>query len=135
MGIRSLELVESSTLGTLTLEGSTPLTFAEDGVVIANGVHMICTDDDATTRRQLAFKARPSAYDMRTGSFTKMKNTLSVSTPVHSSDGKMSFTTVRVEFEATPESPTETNVAMLNLAAQAIVAQQAKNFWLLGAKN
>lgn len=135
MGIRSLTLQNSSTKAGLTMTGNTPVTYAEDGMVIANGVHVICTSDALADRRQVTFKSRPATFDAKTSTYAKSKNSISVARPVTLLDGKVSFLTVRVELEAHPEVPEEDVNVLVNHAAELLLGTDYRPFWLYGAKS
>lgn len=135
MGIRSLTLQQSNTKATLTFTGNTAATYAEDSMVIANGVHVICTSDDLVDRKQITFKSRPATFDAKTSSYAKSKNAISIARPVTLADGKVSFLTLRMELEAHPEVPEDLINMVVNHAAELALDPGYRPFWLYGAKS
>lgn len=135
MGIRSLTLNTTGDLGTVSLGTGAASDFTEDSVTVANGVHLICTQDDPLDRRQITFKSRPAALDPKNNVFTKSKNAVSIAKPVALADGKRSFATIRIELEAHPEAGAETINVLRNHALEVLTASGCEQFWLYGARS
>lgn len=136
MGIRSLQLGKAAIAATLTPDASSSVIhFAEDGVVIPNGLHLVCTDDAYDVRKQVTFKVRPSTYDARSGSFSKAKQSVSIAIPTVLSDGKISFTTLRIEIEAHPSVEPAVFTELFNYGSELLLDPNYRDFWALGAKN
>jgi len=136
MGIRSLTLQKAVANPTLTFTENEDAVFAEDGMAVANGVHLICTSHGSPIdRKQITFKARPSMYDAKTGSFSKGKSGISVVRPHVLADGKVSFLTVRVELEVHPEAEQADINEVVNHAVELMLDDEYRNFWRYGAKS
>lgn len=136
MGIKSLSLIEDQAKATLTFTASEAAVYAEDGMAIANGVHVICTSDEsALNRKQITFKVRPAAYDTKTNSYSKSKNGISVSKPITLANGSVSFLTARVELEAHPEATAGDVNVIVNHAAEILLDPEYSAFWQFGAKS
>lgn len=136
MGIRSLQLGKAAIAATLSPDASsTVIHFAEDGVVIPNGLHLVCTDDTYDVRKQVTFKVRPSTYDAKSGSFSKAKQSVSIAIPTVLLDGKTTFTTLRIEIEAHPSIGASVFNELCNYGSELMLDPNYKDFWVLGAKN
>jgi len=131
MGLKTMSLLASATVAA---SGGSALAFAEDGVSIPNGLHLIVpSDTDFTTRRQVTVKYRPSTYDTKTGKFTKDKKTLSLVKPYVNTDGSIVFSVIRVERELYPLESAANATEMLKLAAQMCVDTDLDSFWATGS--
>jgi len=131
MGLKTMSLLASATV---TPSGGTALAFAEDGVSIPNGVHLIVpADADYQTRRQLTAKYRPPSLDVKTGSYSKDKKSISLALPQVLPDGRVVFNTIRIEREVHPSLSAANALELCNLGAQLLVDSDVTAFWATGS--
>lgn len=130
MGLKTMSLLTGATVSSA---GGTALAFAEDGVSIQNGVHLIVpSDTDYQTRRQVTAKYRPPTLDVKTGAYGKDKKTISLVKPVLV-DGKVYFCTLRLEREVHPSLSAADATDLLILGAQLLTDADVAGFWATGA--
>ena len=131
MGLKNMSLLASATV---SASGGTALVFAEDGVTIQNGVHLVVpADADYQTRRQVTAKYRQPTLDPKTGSYSKDKKSISLSKPTVLSDGRVVFNTIRIEREVHPSLSAADCVELNKLGAQMLSDSDLDNFWASGA--
>lgn len=131
MGLKNMSLLASATV---SASGGTALVFAEDGVTIQNGVHLVVpADADYQTRRQVTAKYRQPTLDPKTGSYSKDKKSISLSKPTVLSDGRVVFNTIRIEREVHPSLSAAECVELNKLGAQMLSDSDLDNFWASGA--
>jgi hypothetical protein len=132
MGLKNMSVSDNS-LG-ITADGGNALVFADDGITITNGVHLIVPADvDFQTRRQVTAKYKPPTLDLKTGAYGKDKKSMSYAIPIILSDGRVIFNTIRLEREVHPSATAEANVNMNRVAAQLLTDAEALNFWANGS--
>lgn len=131
MALKNMSLSSGATVST---SGGTALAFADDGVSIQNGVHLIVpADTDYQTRRSVTAKYKPPTIDPKTGVYSKDKKSISLTLPLVLADGRVVFNVIRVEREVHP-SLSAANADELNkLAAQLLTDSDASNFWAAGS--
>jgi hypothetical protein len=131
MGLKTMSLLAAATV---TASGGSALVFADDGVTIQNGLHLIVpADADYQTRRQVTVKYRQPTLDPKTGSYSKDKKSISLALPIVLTDGRVVFNTVRIEREVHP-SLTAANADELNkLGAQLLTDTDVSAFWASGS--
>lgn len=131
MGLKNMSLL---TGGTVATTGGTALAFADDGVSVANGLHLIVpADADYQTRRQLTAKYRPPTLDPKTGSYGKDKKSLTLAQPVVLSDGRVVFNTIRIEREVHPSVSAAAALDLCVLGAQLLTDSDVTAFWATGS--
>jgi hypothetical protein len=131
MGLKEMSLLTGATVAA---SGGSALTFAEDGVRVANGIHLIVpSDENYVTRRSATVKYRPPTFDQVTGSYSKDKKSISLTRPVQLENGRMVFCVIRVEREVHPELAASEVLELNKLAAQMLVDADAAAFWATGA--
>jgi len=131
MGLKNMTL---SAGVTLTPSGGTNQVFADDGITIQNGVHLIVpADTDYETRRQATAKYRPPAYNANDGSYGKDKKSISYAVPIVLASGKVVFNTIRVEREVHPELSASDAAEMLKIGAQLLDHSDTSAFWSTGS--
>ena len=97
MGLKNMSLLASATV---SATGGTALAFSDDGVSIANGLHLIVpADADYQTRRNVTVKYRPPTIDAKTGVYSKDKKSICLAKPVVLTSGAVVFNTIRIERE------------------------------------
>lgn len=133
MGLKNMSLLEH-TGTTISATGGPALVFAEDGVTITNGVHLIVPADMSyTTRRQCTAKVKQPNYDPKTGQYSKDKKSLSFAQPVVLSDGRIVYNTIRVEREVHPGLDAVEAAGLNIIGAQLLCDADTANFWATGA--
>jgi hypothetical protein len=131
MGLKTMSLLYGATI---TPSGGVALAFAEDGVTIQNGVHMIAPGDpDYQTRRQVTAKYRPPTLDVKTSTYSKDKKSVSLSLPIVLVDGRVVFNTIRIEREVHPSLPAADVIELNKLGAQILVDSDTVDFWATGS--
>lgn len=131
MGLKSMSLLAGATV---SASGGSALAFAEDGMSISNGVHLIVpADADYQTRRQLTAKFKPPTLDARTGSYSKDKKSISLAKPIVLADGRVVFNTIRIEREVHPSLSAAEALELNKLGAQLLVDSDVDGFWATGA--
>jgi hypothetical protein len=131
MGLKTMSLLAAATV---TTSGGTALAFAEDGVTIQNGVHMVATADaDYQTRRQVTAKYRQPTLDAKTATYSKDKKSISLSKPMVLTDGRVVFNTIRIEREVHPSLPAADALELNKLGAQMLTDTDTDAFWAVGS--
>lgn len=133
MGIRSLTL-SVGTGATLDIADAVGLGFAVDGTSIANGVHCVCTSDpEYITRRQLTAKVRQPTLDAKTGVYSKDKKSISIAKPTVLTNGRVVFSSIRIEREIHPELSAAEAYELNVMGAQVCVSTDLNDFWGVGS--
>lgn len=131
MGLKNMSLLASSTI---SATGGTALVFAEDGVTIQNGLHlMVPADADYQTRRQVTVKYRQPTLDAKTATYSKDKKSMSLSKPQVLADGRVVFNTIRIEREVHPTLPAADALELNKLGAQLLSDADSVDFWANGS--
>lgn len=131
MGLKNMSLLAAATVAAT---GGTALVFADDGVTIQNGLHLIVpADTDYQTRRQVTCKYRPPTLDTKTGAYGKDKKSISLAKPVVLTDGKVVFNTIRIEREVHPSMSAADVLELNNLGAQLLADADTAAFWASGS--
>lgn len=131
MGLKNMSLL---TGGSVSTTGGSALVFADDGVTIQNGLHLVVpADADYQTRRQVTAKYRPPTLDSKTNSYGKDKKSLTLAKPVVLSDGKVVFNTIRIEREVHPSVSAADALDLCVLGAQLLADADTANFWATGS--
>lgn len=131
MGLKNMSLL---TGGSVSTTGGTALVFADDGITIQNGVHLVVpADTEYQTRRQCTAKYKPPTLDPKTGQYGKDKKSISYVHPVIRSDGSVVFATLRIEREIPPVMDADAAADMNIIGAQLLTAAAAAGFWVSGS--
>lgn len=131
MGLKNMSLLAGATIAA---SGGTAQVFADDGITIANGVHLIVpADTDYQTRRQATVKYRAPALDSKTGSYGKDKKSISYAKPQVLSDGRVVFNTIRIEREVHPSLPAADAAELNVIGAQLLADSDVTSFWATGS--
>lgn len=131
MGLKTMSLLASATV---SASGGTALVFADDGVTIQNGLHLIIpADTDYQTRRQATVKFRPPTLDAKTATFSKDKKSISFSKPMTLADGRVVFNTIRIEREVHPTLSAAEAAELNSIGAQLLVDTDVAAFWATGS--
>lgn len=132
MGLKSMSLAANAT--SVAASGGTALAFADDGVSIPNGLHLIVpSDSDYQTRRNATVKYRPPALDPKTGSYGKDKKSICFAKPMVLADGRVVFNTIRIEREVHPSLSAAECVELNKLGAQLLTDTDTDAFWASGS--
>jgi len=131
MALKNMSLLTGATVAAT---GGTALVFADDGVTIPNGVHLIVpADADYQTRRTVTAKVRPATLNPKTNSYGKDKKSISYAQPVVLTDGSVVFNTIRIEREMHPSTSAATCVEFNKIGAQLLTDVDTDNFWANGS--
>lgn len=131
MGLKTMSLLASATVAA---SGGSALAFAEDGVAITNGLHLVVpADADYKTRRMVTIKNRPPTYDSKTAVWSKDKKSMSLVLPIVLDDGRTVFNTLRVEREVHPDLEAASCTELNKLAAQMLIDSDTDAFWATGS--
>lgn len=130
MGLKNMSI---ATGATISVTGGTAVVFADDGVTVPNGIHLVVpADTNYATRRSATAKFRPPVLD-KLGVYSRDKKYISITAPMTLASGKVVNNVLRVEREVHPEY-SAANAADLNkLAAQLLVDTDVDNFWGAGS--
>lgn len=132
MGLKNISLLALATSNVPT--GGTPLVFADDGITIQNGLHLIVpADADYQTRRQVTAKYRPPTLDPKTGVYGKDKKSLCLVQPILLPNGSVSFQTLRIEREVHPSLSMAQAAELCSLGAQLLTDNDVQSFWATGS--
>lgn len=131
MGLKNMSLLAG---GTVSTSGGSAQVFADDGVTIQNGLHLIVpADSDYQVRRSATVKYRPPTVDPKTNSYTKDKKSITYTYPQVLTDGSVVFNVLRIERECHP-SFSAANAAELNvIGAQLLSDSDLTAFWATGS--
>lgn len=131
MGLKSMSLLAAATVAA---SGGSALAFAEDGISIQNGLHLIVPDDtDYQTRRQVTAKYRPPTLDAKTGVYSKDKKSLCLAQPIVLESGQVVFNTIRIEREVHPSLSATDAAELCALGAQLLCDSDVTDFWANGS--
>lgn len=131
MGLKTMSLLAGATVAA---SGGTALAFAEDGVSITNGVHlMVPADADYQTRRMVTAKHKPPTIDTKTGVYSKDKKSISLTLPQVLPSGVVVFNVIRIEREVHPSLATASALELTKLGAQLLVDDNVVDFWATGS--
>lgn len=131
MSLKNMTLTSEATIG---VTGGSALVFAEDGITIQNGLHLIVpADADYQTRRQVTAKYRPPTLDPKSGVYSKDKKSISYVRPVVLDNGKVVFNTIRIEREVHPSLHGDHALDLLKVAAQLAASSETAQFWATGS--
>jgi hypothetical protein len=131
MGLKNMSLLATASV---SASGGTALAFADDGVSIQNGVHLIVpADADYQTRRQVTVKYRQPTLDAKTGAYSKDKKSICLALPQVLADGKVVFNTIRIEREVHPSLEAASALELCNLGAQLLTDSDVTAFWATGS--
>jgi len=131
MGLKTMSLLAGATIAA---SGGTALGFTDDGVTIANGLHLVVpADADYQTRRQVTVKYRQPTLDAKTGVYVKDKKSISLALPIVLTSGAVVFNTIRIEREIHPSLSAAEALELNKLGAQLLTDSDVENFWAAGS--
>lgn len=130
MGLKTMSLLAGASV---SASGGTALAFADDGVSVTNGIHLVVpADADYQTRRQATAKVKQPTLDPKTGVYGKDRKSISITHPLVLADGKVVFNVIRVEREIHPNFSAANALELNKLAAQALIDADTVDFWAAG---
>lgn len=130
MGLKNMSLLTGATV---SATGGTAVVFADDGVTIPNGVHLVVPADTSyATRRSAVAKFRPPILNTL-GEYSKDKKYISYTKPMTLASGKVVNNVIRVEREVHPELSAADAADLNKIAAQLLVDSDGDNFWAAGS--
>lgn len=131
MALKNMSLLNDATLAA---SGGNACVFADDGITIPNGLHLIVpSDSNYSTRRQATFKYRAPVLDKKTNMYGKDKKSVSYVVPLTLSDGSTVFNVIRIEREVSPYYDATDTTLLNNIAAQLLFDTDTTNFWANGS--
>lgn len=131
MSINGCNILVSAT--GITVSGGTAATFADDGQVVKNGIHVV--DQTAAVpfieRKHATFKNR-SYTRLPDGTFTRGKRNVNATQPILLPDGTLVYQPGRLELEIHPQA-TEAQILELRLfLCQLIMDADLDSFYKYG---
>lgn len=131
MGLKNMSLLTGATI---SATGGTAFVFADDGVTVQNGVHLVVpATSDYRVRESATFKFKPPAL-LGDGTYTRDKKEITYVVPIILASGKISFQTMRVIRELHPEFSAANATNMNKLVAQMLAGDSdTDNFWSAGS--
>jgi len=131
MALKNMSLLAGATVAAT---GGSAQVFADDGVTIQNGLHLIVpADADYQTRRQATVKYRPPTLDAKTNAYSKDKKSISYAIPIVLADGRVVFNTIRIEREVHPSYAAASCVELNKIGAQLLTDSDTDAFWATGS--
>lgn len=130
MGLKNMSIASGATV---SVTGGTAVVFADDGVTVPNGVHLVVpADTNYATRRAATAKYRPPVLNSD-GTYDRDKKYISFVWPMTLASGKIINNVIRVEREVHPEFSAANCTDFNKLAAQLLVDSDLDNFWAAGS--
>lgn len=131
MSVENCTLKANAT--SLTTVGGTDLTYTEDGVEVANGLHVSAASvTDFTVRPSITAKNRnPVLQSDKT--WSKAKQTVTGVKPKLLANGTTVFNLYRIEVETHPESTAAEKTDLKLEAAQVLASPEFANFFSAGS--
>lgn len=130
MGLKNMSL---STGATISATGGTAIVFADDGVTVQNGVHLVVpATADYRVRESATAKFRPPVVD-NDGQYSRDKKSISYNVPMVTAAGKIVNNVIRVEREVHPEFSAANAITLNKIAAQLLFDTDTDNFWAVGS--
>lgn len=118
---------------TWTPAGGTAKTYTNDGLTVANGVHLIdASVADYRTRPQMTAKVKQPTLDSL-GVYSKGRRSVVVTIPKVLASGKQVFPLIRIELEDHPESSAAEIATLLSIGANVLIDTDFSNFWNTGS--
>jgi hypothetical protein len=131
MSLSALSLQKNAT--SMTCVGGTAMPLEVDGVEVKNGVHLSDMGEaDFTVRTNATFKTRPPQR-LADGTYTKLKNDITIVCPEEIADGSIVFNLVRISSEIHPKSAGTSASNVHLLGSQALSDSDCQNFLLYGS--
>lgn len=117
---------------TPSVTGGTSQTFTEGPQTVVGGVHLQdATVADFRLRPSMICKAKLPSL-VQDGSYTKQKNSVTLSRPQIVASGKTVFNLVRIEVEVHPELSSTDAATLRKDAAQLLFDTDFSDFWVAG---
>lgn len=130
MGLKNMSILASATI---SASGGSAFVFADDGVTVQNGVHLIVPGTaDYRVRESATFKYKPPSLTVD-GAYTRDKKSVSFNVPLILASGKVVNNVIRVEREVHPELSSTEVIEINKKAAQLLVGSDTSLFWSAGS--
>lgn len=130
MGLKNMSLLSGAAVAAT---GGTAFVFADDGVTIPNGVHLIVpATADYRVRESVTAKYRPPSLQSD-GSYTRDKKSVSFTVPQLLASGKVVNNVIRIEREVHPELAAAAAVEINKKASQFLFDADTDAFWATGS--
>lgn len=114
-------LINSTLLSgaTISASGGTAKTFTEDGLMVANGKHLIdASVTDYKTRPTMTAKVKQPVYNKSTKGFSKGKKEIAIAVPIVAVSGEMVYPLIRFTLEDHPDMTDAQYNTLLSYGAQ-----------------
>jgi len=130
MSARSFSILAG---GTLSASGGSAVTYADDGLTVQNGVHVV--DTSATDMRiQPSITLQNRKATLRNGLYiNKDKRSAVVQIPLLKTDGTVVNNLVRIERELDPSTTAAQALEITLRAAQTLFDSELASFWATGS--
>jgi len=131
MTLRAMSLLTGATI---TPSGGTAKVFADDGVTVQNGVHLVVpATTDYRVRENVTFKYKPPTL-LNTGVYTRDKKEITFVIPMLLASGLVSFNVFRISREVHPEFSAANATDFNKLACQMLAGDSDTDaFWATGS--
>jgi hypothetical protein len=130
MALKNMSILAGATL---SATGGTAKVFADDGVSVANGVHLVVpATADYRVRESATVKFRPPVL-LPDGTYTRDKKSLSLTIPQLLANGKIVNNVFRLERELHPELSAANATEFNKLVAQMLFDTDTDGFWNTGS--
>lgn len=130
MSLKNMSLL---TGGTVSTSGGSALVFADDGITVQNGVHLVVpATADYNVREQCTAKYRPPALDLD-GLYGKDKKSITYTIPFVTASGKTVYNLIRLEREIHPETSEAVTDDFNVIGAQLLSDSDTDGFWATGS--
>lgn len=130
MGIKNMSLLTGTAI---SATGGTAFVFADDGVTIQNGVHLVVPATvDYRVRESATLKFKPPSLDTL-GVYSRDKKSVSFTVPMILASGKVVNNVIRIEREVHPEFSAANCVEMNKKASQLLFDTDTDSFWAAGS--
>lgn len=130
MGLKNMSIPSGATLAPT---GGTAIVFADDGVTIQNGVHLVVpATTDYRVRQSATFKYKPPTL-LPDQTYSRDVKSVSYNVPFVRADGKIVNNVIRVSREVDPEFSAAAALDLNIIAAQMLFDADVTNFWTAGS--
>lgn len=129
MAIKNMSI---STGATIAVTGGTAKAFVDTGVSVPGGVQVVVPASNANVRESATFRHRPAQL-LPDGTYTRKKDTATITVPMVLASGKVVNNVIRIERDVHPEASNAAATDLNKLGAQLLVDADTDNFWLVGS--
>lgn len=131
MSLKNMSLLTGATI---TPSAGTAKVFADDGITVTNGVHLVVPATvDYRVRESATFKYKSPTL-LADGTYTRDKKEITFVIPMLLASGKVSFNTFRISREVHPEFSAANATDFNKLACQMLAGDSDTDaFWATGS--